>query len=224
MSSRRLKLSCLFIIVICLFLLPAAAGAAPSGGPTAAGAASPEAAVTALVTPFYDPTAGNNACNAVTGQLQDCPVSDRLRQLLQNPVPALGSGNLVGRNQNPPGNVSVGLMDNDGQTAHVNTTWQYGANAYNIVFVVINQPDGWVVDDTYCGGLPSEQAQATSIYNSPVGPCQVINIGSGGVNPGMPSTGNAGSSTNVLLAALAALLLLAGSAWRIAGKSARSRK
>lgn len=205
MKSKQFKNLCLTLIVGCLFILPTGVSAAP----TAAGEDSPEAAVTMLVTPFYDQSANNAACNAVSGRVEACPVSARLLKRLQNPDTGPGSGNLIGRTQNPPGNVTVAPATMRGEDALVTTTWQSGASAYNIVFLVIHQADGWVVDDSFCAD-PSE-GTSTSIYNSPVVDCQILNIGGGPVNsPGMPTTGANQPASYAWLALLGTMLVALG--------------
>ena len=182
-----------------------------SAAPGAVGAATPEAAVSTLIKALHDPSASGVACNALTGQLDDCPITARLRTRLQNPKPE-ENGNLVSRSQNPPGSVTVTLVDNDGQAAHVNTKWEYGASSYTITFVVVKGADGWLVDDSYCAGKPE-----TSIYNSPVGPCTTDTTspgtstgGEGNTSvPGMPNTGAGEQITLLISLTLLALGLAA---------------
>lgn len=182
-----------------------------SAAPVAAGAATPEAAVSTLIKALQDPAATGVACNALTGQLDDCPITARLRTRLQNPTPE-ENGNLVSRSQNPPSSVAVTLVDSDGQTARVNTKWEYGASSYTITFVVVKGADGWLVDDSYCAGNPQ-----TSIYNSPVGPCSMDasspGTSAGGESatnvPGMPNTGAGDQITLLISLTLLALGLAA---------------
>ena len=186
-----------------------------SAAPNGAGAATPEAAVSTLIKALQDPAATGVACNALTGQVDDCPITARLRTRLQNPV-AGENGNLVSRSQNPPSAVSVAVIYLDSETnpriAHVNTKWEFGTSFYVITFVVVKQADGWLVDDSYCAGSPE-----TSIYNSPVAPCPTDTISpgtsSGGESaptlPGMPNTGTGEQITLLISLTLLALGLAA---------------
>lgn len=147
--------------------LPLGVGQAASRPATAVstGAATPLAAVAALVGPMATPES-RAACQAISGQVAACPITPRLRYRLQH-YTRNENGNLVSRGQNPPRAVRYAQRDNNGFVARVDTRWAYGAsNAYTITFVVARQDDGWRVDDAYCAGRP-----ATSIYNPPTGPC-----------------------------------------------------
>src|SRR5690242_18148563 len=72
----------------------------------AGGAATPSQAVAALVGPLAG-EAGQAGCNALTGQLADCPITARLRARLAAPIPGVETGNLVSRSQNPPQSLDV---------------------------------------------------------------------------------------------------------------------
>jgi hypothetical protein len=216
MFTRHRKAIQVTLLIPALLLL---ASSLTTAYAQAQGASTPTEAVQTLIRPFYDPSAGNQPCNALSGKFQDCPVTARLLQLLQNPVPKVGSGNPVSRSQNPPSGVSVSLMDNNGQTARVSTVWQYGAaGSYTIIFVVVKQANGWAVDDSFCAGASGEATQSTSIYNPPVGPCpQVFTQTPPGNIPGMPNTGTGGYPDYAWLTLLATLALLTGlslRAWR----------
>src|SRR5512138_2891861 len=86
-----------------------------------ASASTPEDAVSALVKPLSDPSAGGGSCDTVTGQLTGCPITPRLMDRLQHPIVNVEPGNLVSRAQNPPQSVVLKTIDNDGQVAHVDT-------------------------------------------------------------------------------------------------------
>jgi hypothetical protein len=205
-----------------LFIMPGSVYAAQSAQSKAAG--TPEQAVSVLVTPFFDASAGATGCNGVTGDIAGCPVTARLLDRLQHPTPQ-ENGNILSRSQNPPRDVTVKVVDNDGQTAHVDTRWGFGGGSYGITFVVLHQADGWLVDDTYCAGEPG-----TSIYNAPAGPCQVIAFSGGtagggtsggtpGAVPGMPQTGQK-SDGYLLFASLLVLAVASGVGLSVAGRRA----
>jgi hypothetical protein len=121
----------------------------------------------ALIAPFYNPAAGHNACNALTGRVRTCPITPRLLYRLEHPMRFKENGNLVCRCQNPPRAVRWAQVDDNGFVAQVNVRWMYlAANSYTMSFVVARQNDGWRVDDAYCAGDPK-----TSIYEPPAGPC-----------------------------------------------------
>ena len=220
MFTRRWKAIQVTLLIPAILLLASSLTTA-----YAQGASTPTEAVQTLIRPFYDPSAGNQPCNALSGKVQDCPVTARLLQRLQNPVRNVGTGNLVNRSQNPPSGVSVSLMDNDGQTARVSTLWQYGAaGSYTIIFVVVKQANGWAVDDSFCADASGDVAQSTSIYNPSVGPCPVANLqtpnGTATATvPGVPRTGAAGHPDYTWPALLGILGLLAGVSLRVWGKA-----
>lgn len=202
MFVRQLKVIALSLAAALLFIVPAA-----SAAPAETGAAAPLQAVQTLVNPFATPGPAGGACNAVSGDVQGCPITPRLLDRLQHPTPA-ENGNIVSRSQNPPRGIDYKEIDNNGQTAHVNTRWFYGTDtAYNITFVAVKTAVGWQVDDSYCAGMP-----ATSIYNAPVGPCQVlpISFGGGTQTPGMPNTGAASDIVPFLVLAAGMLTMLVG--------------
>jgi hypothetical protein len=148
------------------------------------GTATPSQAVAALVGPLAG-QAGQTGCNALTGQLADCPITARLRARLANPTPGVETGNLVSRSQSPPQSLDVAevKLPEGATTAQVNTRWNLGTtppSAYTITFVVQKEAGGWVVDDSYCLNDPT-----TSIYQPPTGPCPTITTEA----PGMPQTG-----------------------------------
>lgn len=148
--------------------IPALGGVPAPGVPaaTTTGAATPIQAVATLLAPFAAPGPPRGACDAVTGRVQGCPITPRLRYRLEH-FQAGENGNIVGRTQNPPRSLRWAQIGNNGFVARVNTRWDYGAsNSYAITFVVARQDDGWRVDDAYCAGRPQ-----TSIYNPPAGPC-----------------------------------------------------
>jgi hypothetical protein len=121
----------------------------------------------ALIAPFYNPAAGHNACNALTGRVRTCPITPRLLYRLEHPMRFKENGNLVCRCQNAPRAVRWAQVDDNGFVAQVNVRWMYlAANSYTMSFVVARQNDGWRVDDAYCAGDPK-----TSIYEPPAGPC-----------------------------------------------------
>jgi hypothetical protein len=220
MFTRRWKAIQVTLLIPALLLLASSLTTA-----YAQGASTPTEAAQTLIKPFYDPSAGNQPCNALSGKLQDCPVTARLLQRLQNPERNVGTGNLVSRSQNPPSSVSVSLMDNNGQTARVSTVWQYGAGgSYTIIFVVVKQANGWAVDDSYCSGGSANQAQSTSIYIPPVGPCPLANVQTAtgtatATVPGVPRTGAGGYPDYAWPALLAVLALLAGLSLRVWSKA-----
>jgi hypothetical protein len=144
----------------------------------------------------------------LTGRLDDCPITARLRDRLAHPVPGVETGNLVSRSQNPPQSLDVAQvkLPGDATVANVNTRWVYGAGEYTITFVVRKEAGGWLVDDSYCLNNPS-----SSIYNQPTGPCMMSSSAEGQGNPlGMPSTGAGSGNSYGLPLALAMLALLAG--------------
>jgi hypothetical protein len=162
----------------------------------ATGAASPTEAVRVLVRSLVTAEAPQAGCNTLTGQVADCPVTERLRARLQSPIPGVETGNLISRSQNPPRAVEVAAVKlaEDATEAQINTRWQYGTSQnqfeYIITFVVRKEAGGWLVDDSYCVDNPG-----TSIHNPPVGPCPVVAVGE---VPGMPTTG-AGPGWDYLL-------------------------
>ena len=187
----------------------------------AAGATNPSAAVQVLVQPFVAAGSPQAGCNALTGQVADCPVTARLRARLQSPIPGVETGNLVSRSQNPPAVLEVAQIKlAEGATeAQVNTRWGYGASPNQaetiITFVVRKEAGGWLVDDSYC-----QNNLSTSIHNPPVGPCPVTAVGD---VPGMPTTGagTGGVYLLMLIVAVGALglgLLLSRHGKRQAGK------
>jgi hypothetical protein len=184
-------------ILIAILLLPALTARAV-WAQTAAGASTPEQAVTILLEPFYNPAAGTGACNAVSGQLAACPITARLRTRLEQ---ATENGNIVSRSQNPAHHVVIGPIKSDGQIAHVPTAWDYSSSSYSITFTVVKQENGWLVDDSFCSAQP-----ASSIYNPPTGPCPLDLRGE--PVPGMPNTGAQGFPAFGLLAMLGALLMV----------------
>lgn len=168
------------------------------GAQAASGVSTPEQAVRSLVEPFYNPAAGSNACNAVSGQLAACPLTTRLRARLQG---ATENGNIVSRSQNPPRGVAIMPIKSDGQIAHVASVWNYGSSSYSITFTVVKQDSGWFVDDSFCSADPS-----SSIYNPPTGPCPLDLRGE--PVPGMPNTGEEVFPIFIVLAVLGALLTI----------------
>lgn len=178
-----------------LLLLAPPISAASAQTQTVSGASTPEQAVTTLLEPFYSPSAGSSACNAVSGQLAACPITARLRQRLEQ---ATENGNIVSRSQNPPRGMAIKSIKNDGQTAHVATVWDYGGTSYSITFTVVKQDSGWLVDDSFCSADP-----ASSIYNPPTGPCPLDTWSQ--PTPGMPNTGNEDSGVFMVLELLGAL-------------------
>jgi hypothetical protein len=193
-TPRNRLLSIAGAIVLCLLT-----GAAVVAQAT--GAAAPSEAVQTLVQPFVTVGPPQAGCNALTGQVVDCPVTARLRARLQSPIAGVETGNLISRSQNPPRAVEVAQVKlAEGATeAQVNTRWQYGTSQnqaeYIITFVVRKEAGGWLVDDTYC-----QNNMSTSIHNPPVGPCPVTPVGN---IPGMPTTGTGAGADYVLLLALA---------------------
>ena len=87
-------------LALYLSLAPAGVNATPTRLTT--GTATPLRAVMALIAPFYNPAAGHNACNALTGRVGTCPVTPRLLYRLEHPLRSKENGNLVCRCQNPP--------------------------------------------------------------------------------------------------------------------------
>jgi len=100
----------------------------------------------------------------LTGRLDDCPITARLRDRLTRPVAGVETGNLVSRSQNPPQSLDVTQvkLPADATVANVNTRWVYGSDEYTITFVVHKEAGGWLVDDLYCLNTPG-----SSIYNPP---------------------------------------------------------
>jgi hypothetical protein len=172
---------------------------------------SPVEAVTVLVKPFHDPAAGEQPCNALTGRLAECPITEQLRERLQNPIPNVETGNLLSRSQNPPRSVTVSLVDIVDDTARVNTRWDFPPQPYNLEFVVKNVNGTWLVADTFCEGNPH-----TSIFRTPLGPCSLESAQAAeaaaqpGATPGMPNTGEADYPGASLLALLGGLALAGG--------------
>jgi hypothetical protein len=161
MKTKRWMLPAATLGALALTVLAPPAAAAPTSG-----TATPLQAVVTLLRPFYSGVAGNAlACNALTGQVQACPITARLRYRLQHYVRNVETGNLVSRSQVPPRAVSWVQTDANGFVAHVTTRW-VARPSYTITFVVARQDDGWRVDDSYCAGRPQ-----TSLYNPPTGPC-----------------------------------------------------
>ncbi|MBV9278944.1 MAG: hypothetical protein JOZ41_02585 [Chloroflexi bacterium] len=152
-------------LTLCV-LLAALTMTAPAGARAAihpaAGAATPVKAVSQLLAGFT--MHRNAACNPVVGRLAACPITPRLRARVQH---ARENGNILCRCQNPPTSVGISLADNNGRVAHVNSRWSYAANSFVMVWVVLHQAGGWLVDDSYCAGRP-----ATTIYKKPAGPCK----------------------------------------------------
>jgi hypothetical protein len=166
----------LSVLTLCLSLAPTGVNAAPIRLTT--GTATPLRAVMALIAPFYNPAAGHNACNALTGRVETCPITPRLLYRLEHPIRFKENGNLVCRCQNTPRVVRWAQVDDNGFVAHVNVHWMYlAANSYTMTFVVARQDDGWRVDDAYCAGNPT-----TSIYEPPTGPCAVGSASSMGMS------------------------------------------
>ncbi len=132
-------------------------------------AATPLEAVETLIKPFHTPGNIPDACNALTGQVRACPVTERLRNRLEQPIPLQENGSLVSRSQNPPRGLRIMLVENTQDRALLNVRWTYGLRgelSYTITFVVQGQGGKWLVDDSYCAGQPE-----TSVHNPPVGPC-----------------------------------------------------
>lgn len=183
-------------VLIAILLLPALT-VEGVWAQTAFGASTPEQAVTTLVEPFYNPAAGSNACNAVTGRFAACPITVRLRARLEG---ATENGNIVSRSQNPPRRVAIMPTKSDAHVAQVATVWDF-SSSYSITFTVVKQEGGWLVDDSFCSAEPS-----SSIYNPPTGPCPLDLRGE--PVPGMPNTGEQSFPAFVLLGMLGALLMV----------------
>jgi hypothetical protein len=192
-------------------------GPTTSTSSSTSAASSPQEAVETLLKPFYVQGAPTPTCNALSGQFAGCPITARLLNRLRT---ANENGNIISRSQNPPQDVTYTLLDNDGQTSHVNTSWHFASSSYAITFTVVKVPEGWQVDDSFCTGQPD-----TSLFNLPAGPCPtsaVINthvpnatpasLGTATISlPGVPSTGTNGRDTLIpLLAIVAVLAALAG--------------
>jgi hypothetical protein len=188
----------------------------------AAGAASPSAAVRTLVQSLATANTPATGCNTLRGQVDDCPITARLRTRLQSPIPGVETGNLISRSQNPPSTLDVAEVKlAEGATvAQVNTRWQYGpsdnAVEYTITFVARKEAGGWLVDDAYC-----QNDLSTSIYNAPTGPCPTTSA-PGVPVPGMPSTGAPADPDYLLPLALAGAALLLGGL--LAGRGARAAR
>ena len=151
-TRSRVFAIALSALVLYLSLAPAGVEAAPTRLTT--GTATPLRAVVALIAPFYNPAAGHNTCNALSGRVGTCPITPRLRYRLEHPIRFKEHGNLVCRCQNPPRAVRWGQTDNNGFVAHVNVRWIYLAtNSYTVTFMVARQDDGWRVDDAYCASM-----------------------------------------------------------------------
>jgi hypothetical protein len=232
LRPRLPVLTLLFTVV--LLLQP---GPTPTATVTTVGAATPEAAVQTLLSSFTTPGATGGSCNALSGRFQGCPITARLLARLQS---ATENGNILSRSQNPPQSVSISLLDNDGQTAHVNTVWQFGVSAYTITFTAIKTPSGWQVDDSYCANLRN-----TTIFTPPTGPCPADIVqrttapsSTSTVTtpasttlapnptslPGVPTTGNPGKFDPivVLVMLLAALSALSGLIISFRARSSRA--
>jgi hypothetical protein len=213
MSAKLPILTVLFTLA--LLLQPGPTPSTTSGTPAAP---SPQQAVETLLKPFYVQDAGlSSSCNALSGQFQGCPITARLLNRLRT---ATENGNIISRSQNPPQDVRYTLLDNDGQTTHVNTTWNFASSSYAITFTAVKIAEGWQVDDSFCSGQPD-----TSLFNPPAGPCPtsaVINthvpdttpasLGTATVSlPGVPNTGtNEHDAFIPLLTTLAVLTAVAG--------------
>lgn len=198
--TRKLLHTLLITGVLCLLSVAAVAA-------QASGAATPSQAVAALV----DPLAGQGTltgCNALTGQLADCPITKRLRARLAAPIPGVETGNLVSRSQSPPRSLEVAQVKlvKGATIAQVNTRWATGTtaqpSAYIITFVVHKAAGGWLVADSYC-----LNDTGSSIYNQPTGPCPQSSS-TGGAAPGMPVTG-AETNAGLVLVLFAGLLIAA---------------
>jgi hypothetical protein len=180
-----------FLILTILFTLALLLQPGPTPTLTATStivaAATPLEAVETLLKPFYSQGASSSTCNALSGKFEGCPITARLLNRLKN---ATENGNIISRSQNPPQNITLSLVDNDGQTAHVNTTWHIGTGSYTITFVVVKVADGWQVDDSYCAGQPD-----TSIFSPPTGPCPADTGGSATPTPSATSAIPAGTAT-----------------------------
>ncbi|HZG68693.1 MAG TPA: hypothetical protein VEZ12_18250, partial [Herpetosiphonaceae bacterium] len=132
-------------------------------------AATPLEAVETLIKPFHTPGNIPDACNALTGQVRACPVTERLRNRLEQSNQPGETGNLVSRSQNPPQGLGFMVVENTQDRVLLNVRWTSGLQAelsYTITFVVQGQGGGWLVDDAYCAGQPE-----TSVHTPPVGPC-----------------------------------------------------
>jgi len=213
--GSKLPRSTFFAALICLLSVATVAA-------QTAGAATPSQAVAALVGPLATPGRGPSGCNALTGRLDDCPITARLRDRLAHPVAGVETGNLVSRSQNPPQALDVAQvkLPAGATVANVNTRWGYGSGEYTITFVVRQEAGGWLVDDSYCLNNPG-----SSIYNPPTGPCPMSSSAGGQGNPpGMPSTGaGPGNGYGLPLAlAVGALLAGAGLSWMSRRRPRRS--
>src|SRR5438128_10856083 len=104
-------------LALYLSLAPTRVNAAATMPPM--GTATPLRAVVALIAPFYNPAAGHNACNALTGRVGTCPVTPRLLYRLEHPMRFKENGNLVCRCQNPPRAVRWAQVDDNGFVAAV---------------------------------------------------------------------------------------------------------
>jgi hypothetical protein len=134
--------------------------------------ASPRQAVQMLIRPFHKPSAQNQTCNALKGQLTTCPLTGRLIKSLvlerryEQTHASGGNGNIFCRCQNPPLRVIVKRAVLHGLTARVLTVWQWGAEAQNLTFVTRHTTTGWRVANEFCTAKPSRD-----MYHYPIGPC-----------------------------------------------------
>ncbi len=132
-------------------------------------AATPLEAVETLIKPFYTPGNIPDTCNALTGQVRACPVTERLRNRIEQSNQSGETGNLVSRSQNPPQGLSFMVVEETQERVLLNVRWTYGSQgelSYTITFVVQGQGSKWLVDDAYCAGQPE-----SSVHNPSVGPC-----------------------------------------------------
>lgn len=170
MYARIVQLLILGLLAIGVFgLAPASAGA--SSGHEAA--RTPSQAVLLVTRPFYDRSAQQALCNAVTGKIAACPLTPRLRAALARELQwerahtRGGNGNAFCRCQNPPTRVDIRGVVAQPQSAQVATTWHWGARiAVNLTFVTRRASGGWQIDDELCAGRPR-----TNMYHNPIGPC-----------------------------------------------------
>lgn len=158
---------------IVLGLLVVAVFVATSGSVQGSGhaAATPVEAVTILVSGGTPQGPARSGCSLGQRTYRDCPVTDRMRQRLeQGSQAAFGEPVSRGSGQDLSPRISVAEIERTGDVALVNAGFEGGVARVTLTYVVRGQGRTWLVDDSYCAGRPE-----TTIYTqpNPIPPCDV---------------------------------------------------
>ena len=158
---------------IVLGLLVVAAFVTTAGSVRGSGheAATPVEAVTILVSGGTPQGPVRSGCGLGQRTYRDCPVTDRMRQRLeQGSQAAFGEPVSRGSGQDLSPRISVAEIERSGDVALVNAGFEGGVATVTITYVVRGQGGTWLVDDSYCAGRPE-----TTIYTqpNPIPPCDV---------------------------------------------------